>query len=59
MYSSFAEKQVPGIILGALFLVLGLFTDGVCCMGSCSAPVSANKTKDLEDTIYEEVDTRK
>jgi len=43
LYSSIESGQVAGMILGGLFTIISLFTDGVCCVGgSCYTP---NKKK--------------
>ncbi|MBI5371852.1 MAG: hypothetical protein HZA79_07485 [Sphingobacteriales bacterium] len=56
LYSSIDEGQVPGIFLGAFFLVFALLTDGVCCAGNaCYTAPPATKTKSIENIEYEEL----
>lgn len=56
LYSSIDSGDVTGIILGGLFLVFSLFTDGVCCGAACSyRPVNKNNASTIENTDYEEM----
>lgn len=58
--SSVAEQHIPGMILGGLFLLIALFTDGVCCMaGNCYAPVKPADINETETIEYEELGTGK
>ena len=58
--SSINEGQVGGILLGALFTGIALFTDGVCCAGgACYRPaVKKNETNHLNNIEYEELGSR-
>ena len=60
LVSSVAEGHTGGIVLGSLFTLIALFTDGVCCAGgTCYNP--ANKkfsSNNLNDIDYEELDSR-
>ena len=60
LVSSVAEGHLGGIVLGGLFTLIALFTDGVCCAGgSCYNPASQNNSpKNINDIEYEELDTR-
>ena len=57
LYSAVGSGEVPGIILGGLFLLFSLVTDGVCCaMGGCFAPpVSKNNPAKDKNIEYEEL----
>lgn len=56
LYSSMAENNTTGIILGALFTIFSLFTDGVCCVGgNCQAPVKKDTNSLPENIEYEEL----
>ena len=56
LFSAVAEKQLSGIILGLLFTVLALFTDGVCCAGAaCYTRPAAKKDDNVENSAYEEL----
>lgn len=58
--SSITEHQVPGIVLGALFTLFALFTDGVCCAGgNCYAPQRPGKIKETDTIEYEELGAEK
>ena len=60
LYSSIESGQVSGIVIGALFTVIALLTDGVCCAGgSCyTGPVQKNNSLSHENTEYEELGTK-
>lgn len=59
LYSSIESGQVSGIIVGSLFTLLALFTDGVCCGGGgCYAPTKNSKSTDSETIDYEELGTK-
>lgn len=59
LYSSIESGQVSGIIMGSLFTVFSLFTDGTCCgAGACYTPVNKNNSSSPENTEYEELDTK-
>ncbi len=57
--SSIGAGEVSGIILGAIFTVFSLFTDGVCCAGgSCYTPVKRNNSDKPENIDYEELGSK-
>jgi hypothetical protein len=59
LYSSIESGQVSGIVLGGLFTVISLLTDGVCCAGgSCYTPVKKNNSLKDENIDYEELGTK-
>lgn len=55
LYSSIESGQVPGIIVGGIFTVFSLLTDGVCCAGACYTPVSKADLSKKGDIEYEEL----
>ena len=56
LYSSIESGQVPGIVAGGLFILMSLFTDGVCCAGgSCSRAVKKNNSSTPSTIKYEEL----
>lgn len=57
LYSSIQSGHVAGIILGGLFTLISLFTDGLCCAGagSCYSPVNKNISSTPEIIDYEEL----
>jgi hypothetical protein len=59
LYSSVESGQMSGMILGGLFTIISLFTDGVCCAGgSCYTPVKKNNSLTDESIDYEELGTK-
>jgi hypothetical protein len=57
--SSIGSGEVSGIILGTVFTVFSLFTDGVCCAGgSCYTPVKKNNSATPENIEYEELGSK-
>lgn len=57
--SSIESGQVAGMILGGLFTLISLFTDGVCCVGaSCYTPTQKNNSSLNETIEYEELGTK-
>jgi hypothetical protein len=59
LYSSIESGQVSGIIVGSLFTIFSLFTDGVCCVGgSCYSPVKKNNASTPSTIEYEELGTK-
>lgn len=59
LYSSIESGQVTGIVLGSLFTVISLFTDGVCCTGgSCYSSVKKNNSSAPLTIEYEELGTK-
>ena len=61
LYSSIREGHTGGIVLGILFTLIALFTDGVCCAaGNCYAPVNRKNNQSINDEIeYEELGAKK
>lgn len=60
LISSIGEHHIPGIILGALFTIFALFTDGVCCAGgACYRPHEKKTDNNLESIDYEELVAKK
>lgn len=56
LYSSLTEGHVAGIVLGGLFILISLFTNGVCCgTAGCSLPVKNDRSHSPEKTTYEEL----
>lgn len=59
LYSAIESGQVSGIILGGLFTIFSLFTDGVCCAGGgCYTPVNKNNSSTPENIDYEELGSK-
>jgi hypothetical protein len=59
LYSSIESGHIPGMILGGLFTVISLVTDGVCCFaGSCYTPPAKNNSSTPENIEYEELGTK-
>lgn len=59
LYSSIDTGQVSGIVLGGLFTIFSLFTDGVCCAGnSCYTPIKKNNSSKPSTIDYEELGTK-
>lgn len=57
--SSVSSGEVSGIILGIIFTLFSLFTDGVCCAGgSCYTPVKKNNSATPENIEYEELGSK-
>lgn len=59
LYSSIQSGNAGGIVLGGLFTLLFLFSDGVCGFsGTCNT--QENRNKSLNETIdYEELGVKK
>lgn len=56
LYSSVQSGNIGGIILGSLFTLFALLTDGVCCTGgSCYNPVKKNISSTNKNIEYEEL----
>ena len=56
LYSSIESGQVSGMVVGGLFTIFSLFTDGVCCAGgSCYSPVKKNNVSTPSTIEYEEL----
>jgi hypothetical protein len=57
LYSSIESGQLSGILLGGLFTIFSLFTNGVCYAGgNCYKPsVKKNNPSAHEKTEYEEL----
>ncbi|HQX95888.1 MAG: hypothetical protein IPH34_06300 [Chitinophagaceae bacterium] len=59
LYSSIESGEVAGIIVGSLFTIFALFTDGVCCAGNiCYTTTQKNNSSKNETIEYEELDTK-
>ncbi len=59
LYSSIESGQVSGIIIGGLFTIISLFTDGVCCTaGSCNTAVKNNNSSSPSTIDYEELGSK-
>lgn len=59
LYSSVETGQVSGMILGGLFTIFSLFTDGVCCAGGgCYTPVNKTNPSTNENIDYEELGSK-
>lgn len=59
LYSSVESGQVSGMVLGGLFTIYSLLTDGVCCAGgACYTPVTKKKNAETTEISYEELDTK-
>jgi len=55
LYSSVQSGDAAGMVLGGLFTLFSLFSDGVCgCAGSCYTPGNRNKSTN-ETTGYEKL----
>lgn len=56
LYSSIQSGNTTGMILGGLFTVFALFTDGVCFAGGgCYRPVNKSNNPVPENIEYEEL----
>lgn len=56
LYSSINTGHIPGMVIGGLFTLFSLFTNGVCCAtGSCYTPRKETKQEFYEQIDYEEV----
>ncbi|HNR15457.1 MAG TPA: hypothetical protein PKG90_02200 [Chitinophagaceae bacterium] len=56
MYSSVESGQASGIIVGGLFTIFSLLTDGVCCAGGgCYTPIKKTNPSKPENIDYEEL----
>jgi hypothetical protein len=59
LYSSVESGHIGGIILGGLFTLFALLTDGVCCAGgSCYTPGKKNISSTNENIEYEELGSK-
>ena len=59
LYSSIESGQVSGIIIGGLFTIISLFTDGVCCAArSCTTSVKKNISSSPSTIEYEELGSK-
>lgn len=59
LYSSIQSGNAGGIVLGGLFTLVSLLTDGVCgFVGTCYTPVNRNKSSN-ETIDYEELGVKK
>ena len=59
LYSSIQSGHIAGMILGGLFTIISLFTDGVCCAGdSCYNPRTKNISSTHERIEYEELGSK-
>ena len=58
LYSSIESGQLAGILLGGLYTIISLFTEGVCFAGgSCYTPsIKKNNSPTYEKIEYEELD---
>lgn len=56
LYSSAESGQVTGIIVGGIFTLFSLFSDGACCAGgACYTNVNKKSTTETENIDYEEL----
>ncbi len=57
LHSSIQSGQIMGMVLGGLFTLFALFTDGVCCAGNACYITEKEKSGSLkQETIeYEEL----
>lgn len=59
LYSSFESGQIVGIIVGSLFTLYALVTDGVCCIGgSCNSVSDKKNSSSIETVEYEALDIK-
>ncbi len=59
LYSSIESGQISGIIIGGLFTIISLFTDGVCCAAdSCNTAVKKNNSSSPSTIEYEELGSK-
>ncbi len=59
LYSSIESNQFVGIIVGSLFTVISLLSDGVCSVGgSCYSVSNKNNSSSFETIEYEELDIK-
>ena len=59
LYSSIESGQIVGIIVGSLFTIFALVTDGVCNVGrSCYSIPDKNNSSSIETIEYEELDIK-
>jgi len=61
LYSSVREGHTGGIVLGLLFTLIALFTDGVCCAaGNCYAPANQKNNQSINEEVeYKELGSEK
>lgn len=56
LYSSLRSGHIAGIVIGGLFTLFALFTDGVCCTGgSCYTSGNKHISSVNENIEYEEL----
>jgi len=56
LYSSIKTGHIAGRILGGMFTVFSLVTEGVCCAGgSCYTSSKKQDRSTIENTAYEEL----
>ena len=59
LYSSILNGHITGMVMGGIFTLISLFTDGVCCAGgSCYAPRQKNISPAQESIEYEELGSK-
>ena len=60
LYSSVQNGHFAGMIVGGLFTIISLLTDGVCCAGPgrCHNPVNKNISSSDEKIEYEELGSK-
>ena len=59
LYSSIESGQVFGIVVGSLFTIVSLLSDGVCSAGgSCYTVPGKNNPSSIETIEYEELDIK-
>ncbi len=59
LYSSIESGEVVGILVGSLFTIFALFTDGVCCAANTCYTSPQKNNSSINETIeYEELDTK-
>lgn len=57
LYTSIENRELPGIVFGALFTLIAISGNGMCCMaGSCATGISnKQEEQDISNTSYEEL----
>lgn len=59
LYSSIESGEVAGILVGSLFTIFALVTDGVCCATNTCYTAPQKNNSSINETIeYEELDTK-
>jgi len=59
LYSSIQSGHIAGMVVGGLFTLMSLLTDGVCCAGgNCYVPPKKDISPAPESIEYEELGSK-